>query len=228
MKLHYTKLLLFFFTLNILLTSYHAHNKNKPSITPHHTRSTTSRLLSEYDTESSIYDSDDEIDSVKEIFERQASQRLREYDESSLKNFITTENYLDATIIVERVKVLYESLPKEDLTSKGYFKFHTYRGMGEEEGTQCLLQEAKIIVEESVERASKETIKATATEMQTIQAGKLAQITETSYNLYSAIGYSVLDILIIVLVMIIIYLVLHYRRKKKMNKKAQYTKLLNQ
>ncbi|EWC91187.1 hypothetical protein PFNF54_00008 [Plasmodium falciparum NF54] len=58
-----------------------AHNKNKPSITPHHTRSTTSRLLSEYDTESSIYDSDDEIDSVKEIFERQASQRLREYDE---------------------------------------------------------------------------------------------------------------------------------------------------
>ncbi|ETW45875.1 hypothetical protein PFMALIP_06057 [Plasmodium falciparum MaliPS096_E11] len=81
MKLHYTKLLLFFFTLNILLTSYHAHNKNKPSITPHHTRSTTSRLLSEYDTESSIYDSDDEIDSVKEIFERQTSRRFEEYEE---------------------------------------------------------------------------------------------------------------------------------------------------
>ncbi|KNG74076.1 rifin [Plasmodium falciparum IGH-CR14] len=81
MKLHYTKLLLFFFTLNILLTSYHAHNKNKPSITPHHTRSTTSRLLSEYDTESSIYDSDEEIDSVKEIFERQTSRRFEEYEE---------------------------------------------------------------------------------------------------------------------------------------------------
>ncbi|KYN93003.1 rifin, partial [Plasmodium reichenowi] len=45
---------------------------------------------------------------------------------------------------------------------------------------------------------------------------------------YSAIGYSVLAILIIVLVMLIIYLVLRYRRKKKKNKKAQYTKLLNQ
>ncbi|SCM18891.1 PIR protein, putative [Plasmodium sp.] len=81
MKLHYTKILLFFFPLNILLTSYHSHNKNKPSITPHHTRSTTSRLLSEYDTESSIYDSDEEINSVKEIFERQTSRRFEEYEE---------------------------------------------------------------------------------------------------------------------------------------------------
>ncbi|SOS81893.1 PIR protein, putative [Plasmodium sp.] len=81
MKLHCSKILLFFFPLNILLTSYHAHNKNKPSITPHHTRSTTSRLLSEYDTESSIYDSDEEINSVKEIFERQTSRRFEEYEE---------------------------------------------------------------------------------------------------------------------------------------------------
>ncbi|SCM18762.1 PIR protein, putative [Plasmodium sp.] len=81
MKLHYTKILLFFFPLKILLTSYNAHNKNKPSITPHHTRTTTSRLLSEYDTESSIYDSDEEINSVKEIFERQTSRRFEEYEE---------------------------------------------------------------------------------------------------------------------------------------------------
>ncbi|KNC37282.1 rifin [Plasmodium falciparum RAJ116] len=81
MKLHYTKILLFFFPLNILLTSYHAHNKNKPSITPNHTRTTTSRLLSEYDTESSIYDNDEEMKSVKEIFERQTSQRFEEYQE---------------------------------------------------------------------------------------------------------------------------------------------------
>ncbi|EUT67474.1 hypothetical protein PFAG_06108, partial [Plasmodium falciparum Santa Lucia] len=57
------------------------HNKNKPSITPNHTRTTTSRLLSEYDTESSIYDSDEEINSVKEIFERQTSRRFEEYEE---------------------------------------------------------------------------------------------------------------------------------------------------
>ncbi|SOV84111.1 rifin PIR protein, putative [Plasmodium reichenowi] len=53
-------------------------------------------------------------------------------------------------------------------------------------------------------------------------------IETTSYNFYAAIGYSVLAILIIVLIMVIIYLILRYRRKNKMNKKSQYTKLLNQ
>ncbi|SOV81643.1 rifin PIR protein, putative [Plasmodium reichenowi] len=48
---------------------------------PLNTLTTTSRVLSESDTESSIYDNDEEINSVKEIFERQTSQRLREYDE---------------------------------------------------------------------------------------------------------------------------------------------------
>ncbi|SOV83739.1 PIR protein [Plasmodium reichenowi] len=79
MKLHYSKILLFLLPLNILLTSYHEHNKNKPSITPHHTQ--TNRSLCESDTESSIYDNDEEINSVKEIFERQTSQRFEEYQE---------------------------------------------------------------------------------------------------------------------------------------------------
>ncbi|CDO61824.1 rifin, partial [Plasmodium reichenowi] len=62
-----------------------------------------------------------------------------------------------------------------------------------------------------------------------VEEGKAAAIAveHAKYtHLYNAIGYSVLAILIIVFVMIIIYLVLRYRRKKKMNKKAQYTKLL--
>ncbi|SOV78682.1 rifin PIR protein, putative [Plasmodium reichenowi] len=79
MKQHYTKIFLFVIPLNILITLYHMHNKNKPSITPHHTQ--TNRSLCESDTESSIYDNDEDMESVKEIFERQASQRLREYDE---------------------------------------------------------------------------------------------------------------------------------------------------
>ncbi|KOB86421.1 hypothetical protein PFDG_02075, partial [Plasmodium falciparum Dd2] len=61
MKLHCSKILLFALALNILLTSYYAHNKNKPSITSHHTPRYTSRVLSECDTESSIYDNDEEI-----------------------------------------------------------------------------------------------------------------------------------------------------------------------
>ncbi|CDO61652.1 rifin [Plasmodium reichenowi] len=74
MKQHYTKILLFVLPLNILL-----HNKNKPYITPHHTQ--TNRSLCESDAQSSIYDKDADMKSVKENFDRQTSQRLREYDE---------------------------------------------------------------------------------------------------------------------------------------------------
>ncbi|ETW35098.1 hypothetical protein PFTANZ_04199 [Plasmodium falciparum Tanzania (2000708)] len=81
MKLHYSKILLFSLPLNILLTSYHVHSKNKPHTTPHHTPTTTSRVLSECDTQSSIHDNDEEINSVKEVFDRQTSQRFEEYQE---------------------------------------------------------------------------------------------------------------------------------------------------
>ncbi|SOV83986.1 rifin PIR protein, putative [Plasmodium reichenowi] len=76
MKLYYSKILLFVIPLNILVNTH-----RKTYNTPHHTPTTTSRVLSECDTQSSIYDKDEEIISVKEIFDRRTSQRLREYDE---------------------------------------------------------------------------------------------------------------------------------------------------
>ncbi|SOV78706.1 rifin PIR protein, putative [Plasmodium reichenowi] len=80
MKLHYSEILLFFFPLNILITLYHAHNnENKPSITPHDTL--TNRSLCECDIQSSIYDKDAEMKSVKENFDRLTSQRFEEYEE---------------------------------------------------------------------------------------------------------------------------------------------------
>ncbi|SOV78656.1 rifin PIR protein, putative [Plasmodium reichenowi] len=82
MKLYYSKILLFVFTLNILIISLlNVYSKNKIYITSHHTPIYTSRVLSECDTESSIYDNDEDMESVKEIFERQASQRFEEYEE---------------------------------------------------------------------------------------------------------------------------------------------------
>ncbi|SPJ13176.1 rifin PIR protein,putative [Plasmodium sp. DRC-Itaito] len=81
MKLHYSKIFLFFLRLNILLTLYQVYNNKEPHTTPHHTPTTTSRVLSECDTESSIYDKDEEMKSVKEKFERQTSQRFEEYEE---------------------------------------------------------------------------------------------------------------------------------------------------
>ncbi|CDO61880.1 rifin [Plasmodium reichenowi] len=83
------------------------------------------------------------------------------------------------------------------------------------------------VVQTITERASDIAVEA-GNAAKTVQADELAKITAESSQLYSAIGYSVLAILIIVVVMIIIYLILRYRRKKKMSKRAQYTKLLNQ
>nr|SPJ13342.1 rifin PIR protein,putative [Plasmodium sp. DRC-Itaito] len=79
MKLNYFKILLFFILLNILVTLYQAHNTNKPYITPHNTQS--NRSLCECDTQSSNYNNDEDIKSVKERFSRQTSQRFEEYDE---------------------------------------------------------------------------------------------------------------------------------------------------
>ncbi|KNC37748.1 rifin [Plasmodium falciparum RAJ116] len=81
MKLHCSKILLFALPLNILITSSNVNTHKKPSITPHHTPITTSRVLSECDLYIPKYDNDAEMKSVKGTFDRQASQRFEEYEE---------------------------------------------------------------------------------------------------------------------------------------------------
>nr|SPJ13414.1 rifin PIR protein, putative [Plasmodium sp. DRC-Itaito] len=79
MKLYFSNILLFVIRLNILVTSYQAHNTNKPYITPHHTQ--TNRSLCECDTQSSNYDKDTGMKSVMEQFVARTSQRFQEYKE---------------------------------------------------------------------------------------------------------------------------------------------------
>ncbi|CAD48958.1 rifin [Plasmodium falciparum NF54] len=322
MKLHYSKILLFLIPLNTLVTSSsYVHNKNKPYITPRHTPICTSRVLSECDKQSSIYDNDADMKSVKENFERQTTQRLREYDERmkdkrkkrkeernkniqkiidkdkmekslaekveigclrcgcglggvaasvglfgglgtygwksaaiatatnaamaeatakgaeagvktlidklkeafpipnlfdpSFEKAITTETYCNEALISGAVKQKYELLCAKGSSCENYSLFSHYRSGGEAEGARALVEGVKKIVGEAMGKASEETLKATESQMASLKSGKLAEISETSYSSYRAIGYSVLAILIIVLVMIIIYLVLRYRRKKK-------------
>ncbi|SOV81629.1 rifin PIR protein, putative [Plasmodium reichenowi] len=81
MKLHYPKIIFFVIPLNIFLKSYHVHNKKKLYITPHHIPICTSRVLSECDIQSSIYDKDADMKSVKERFDDRTSQRFEEYEE---------------------------------------------------------------------------------------------------------------------------------------------------
>ncbi|CDO61609.1 rifin [Plasmodium reichenowi] len=325
MKLHYPKILLFALPITILLTLYHEHNKNKPYITRHHTQ--TNRSLCECDLESSIYDKDADMKSVKEIFDRRTSQRLREYDErmqdkrqkrkedrdkniqkivekdkmdkslaekvekgclrcgcalggvaasvglfgglgiygwktsaiaaaakakgakegvkilisslntelrieellgSPLKEFITTENYLDATIIIGHIEQQYKTCFATGSRYEQILLYSRYKSMSEAQRITTALHDAKISVGEAVEKAREMTISVTKSQMASLEADELSKITTASTQLYSAIGYSVLAIVIIILIMVIMYLILRRRRKKKMNKKAQYTKLLNQ
>ncbi|SPJ11724.1 PIR protein [Plasmodium sp. DRC-Itaito] len=79
MKQHYSKILLFLFPLNILLTLYQIYNTNKPYITPHHTQ--TNRSLCECDIQSSNYDKDTGMKSVMQQFVDRTSQRFQEYKE---------------------------------------------------------------------------------------------------------------------------------------------------
>ncbi|SOS81687.1 PIR protein, putative [Plasmodium sp.] len=81
----------------------------------------------------------------------------------------------------------------------------------------------------TVAKTAAETAGKTAAENVTASGikSKIAEV-NTTYAIYqNAIIASTVAILVIVLVMVIIYLILRYRRKKKMNKKLQYTKLLN-
>ncbi|CDO61952.1 rifin [Plasmodium reichenowi] len=357
MKLHYTKILLFFFPLNILVTSLsNAHNKkNKPSITPHHTPTITSRVLSECDTESSIYDNED-MESVKENFERQTSQRFEEYQErmkkkrqkrkeqrdkniqkiihkdkmeknlaekiekgclmcgcglgsvagsvglfggiainiwksgaleaaiakaitegtakiaaaanaagateimklikstffidklgeTSLQSIFTTKTYTDVASITEAVYNQYVQKCIIGSSGKLVSRFgdanrHIAICKSVWNQTSAVSKKGQHISELEVIQKTVETMMsnaegpakaaaeiAEAAEKATIKAAEEKAIEAASTQLYGAIGYSILAILIIVLIMIIIYLILRYRRKKKMKKKAQYTKLLNE
>ncbi|CDO61537.1 rifin [Plasmodium reichenowi] len=79
MKVHYINILLFALPLNVLVKLCHEHNQRNHKSTTSHTQ--TNRSLCECDIQSSNYDKDAQIKSVKENFDRKTSQRLREYDE---------------------------------------------------------------------------------------------------------------------------------------------------
>ncbi|SOS81738.1 PIR protein, putative [Plasmodium sp.] len=80
MTVHYINISFFAHPLNILV-----HCKNKPYNTPH-TSTTTSRVLSERDIYTSIYDNDEDMKSVKDNFDRQTSQRFEEYEQRMITN----------------------------------------------------------------------------------------------------------------------------------------------
>ncbi|SPJ10429.1 rifin PIR protein,putative [Plasmodium sp. DRC-Itaito] len=313
MKLQFTRILLFAFLLNIMLTSYKVNTHRKTYVTQHHTTRYISRALSECDIQSSIYDNDVDMKCVKEVFDRQTSQRFEEYEERMKEKRQKHKEQRDKNIqeIIEEDKMeksLVEKIEKSCLrcgcglggvaASVGLFgglgiygwemaevaavaqkgtaagidavikAFKTKFGLETISGVplntvlnannfkhpmrlyQLVQGEYNIVCKAEASKGTsllcsykrsifQETYKAIVVDAQTVandagqaaatvEAGELAKVAAESSHLYSAIGYSVLSILIIVLILVIVYLVLRYRRKTKMKKKTQYTKLLNQ
>ncbi|EWC73420.1 surface antigen [Plasmodium falciparum UGT5.1] len=340
MKLHCSKILLFLLPLNILVTSLsNVHNKNKPYITQH-TPTTTSRLLSEKDTQSLNYDNDAEMKSMKEIFNRQTSQRFEEYEEriqekrqkrkeqrdkniqkiiekdkmekslaekvekgclrcgcglggvaasvglfgglgiygwktaatatamaegavksvaaaeaariaagikavisgierefsvstvgvQGLQSLFTAQNYNNVINIARAINSEYKAsscLISGPVTDKSICPWvmrnfvsqgnsgSTYKSI--EIGVTSIVSKAETVAETAAKKATEEAIKASTDAVESAYAA-----------CQTAIIASVVAILVIVLVMVIIFLILRYRRKKKLNEKQQYTKLLNQ
>ncbi|SOV75773.1 rifin PIR protein, putative [Plasmodium reichenowi] len=340
MKLHYSRKLLFALPLNIFVTSSsNVYNKNKPYITTRHIPIYTSRVFRKCDTQSSNYDKDADMKSVKKNFDRQTSQRFEEYEErmkvkrqkdkeqrdknaeqiiekdkmdkslaekgcleygcglegvaesvglfgglgmygwkttalaaakkaamvegtakgaatgvakvielinldfglstlgaQTLETVLNVINYTNEKLISESIYMQYQSTclcidpgpvtvdlepicisvgdkSVPELGDQGVF-LKEIKVI--ETAVRTIVSKAKNVAVEALKRATEEVIKISTAAVKYIFA---------SYQI--AIIASVVAILVIVLVMVFIYLILRYRRKKRMNKKAKYTKLLN-
>ncbi|SOS77579.1 PIR protein, putative [Plasmodium sp. gorilla clade G1] len=118
MKVHYINILLFVPPLNILVTLCHVSSKKKPYIT-HNTPSTkaiiTPRTLCECECYApSNYDNDPEMKEVMENYNRQASQRFKEYDERMNKNRQKCKDQCDKEI----QKIILKEKIEKELTEK--------------------------------------------------------------------------------------------------------------
>ncbi|SOS76413.1 rifin [Plasmodium sp. gorilla clade G1] len=129
---------------------------------------------------------------------------------SDIKNFVTPTNYFNQMSFATFVQGVHNT-KCADVSSRELF-CKVLLNPGQEEFSKGAARIAKVAGEIAQDKIATETAKFA---------------TNTSI-LTNTIIVSIVAILVIVLVMVIIYLILRYRRKKKINKKLQYTKLLKQ
>ncbi|SOS77878.1 PIR protein, putative [Plasmodium sp. gorilla clade G1] len=157
-----------------------------------------------------------------------------------LESILTAQKYDDVSLISESIYMQYKStcLPQyvghgADLSKPICHTVYTLdfvQGKVHVPGSlQGSIKKAlEKIVAEAKSNAVSETANVTTRQTAVFESRNIAAVDATYASYQTAIVASVVAILVIVLVMLIIYLILRYRRKKKMNKKLQYTKLLNQ
>ncbi|SOS81713.1 PIR protein, putative [Plasmodium sp.] len=154
----------------------------------------------------------------KAIFGLENAFRLEKLDGVPLQKIITEQNFKDVNILGQLIQNEYNRLSDLSLIDESSI-FSLYE--------QTFSGKSEMIIKSIAGNAKTAAMNAGA-EANRVTEIEIAAVETTSTDLYFAIAYSVIAILIIVLIMVIIYLILRYRRKKKLNKKLQYTKLLNQ
>ncbi|SOS76899.1 PIR protein, putative [Plasmodium sp. gorilla clade G1] len=171
---------------------------------------------------------------VAEVIARLETLGINELFTNPLGSFISETNYNQASYITNIVNMQYRITCKRGLSSTSSI-CDTMEKWNLLEGPHYLDVQMQTVIGDKVTnvvteaKTIAEAVAKTATENVTKEAIKtnIAEVKATYAICQNAIIASTVAILVIVLVMVIIYLILRYRRKKKMNKKLQYTKLLN-
>ncbi|EUR74245.1 hypothetical protein PFBG_01601 [Plasmodium falciparum 7G8] len=150
------------------------------------------------------------IEGVKGIWE------LGHVSGVNVENIVTSTNFSDQNLLGQALQTL-----ANDICGEGGVAHEKYFCLLADDKNaarfaQGIAKQARAVAIKAGKEAAKITTEETT-------AANMA-----SSNLYLAIGYSVIAIVVIALVMLIIYLILRYRRKKKMQKKLQYIKLLKE
>ncbi|CDO61963.1 rifin [Plasmodium reichenowi] len=157
---------------------------------------------------------------------------------SKMELFINKINYNKVKLISDAINMHYEMkcLPNYKVSGVDTSMCEIIQKVGLVPGTSN--------VDISTEASINIAVEKIVTHSQSVAAAKVGEITtaktaafektkmaavEAGFNSsITSINASIITILIIVLIMVIIYLILRYRRKKKMNKKLQYIKLLKE
>ncbi|ETW33436.1 hypothetical protein PFTANZ_05845 [Plasmodium falciparum Tanzania (2000708)] len=152
--------------------------------------------------------------------------RLQKLGGKTLQVAITSETYNDPEFFVFQIMGEYTSYLDTgiDNSNGGFRIFHELLLDNSAKIKQSISATAQDVAKKAGQAATETTNETT----QVLTMERTTEITGVATNYSTAIIASIIAIVVIVLVMIIIYLILRYRRGKKMRKKLQYIKLLNE
>ncbi|ETW45244.1 hypothetical protein PFNF135_00166 [Plasmodium falciparum NF135/5.C10] len=164
---------------------------------------------------------------------------IKQLGSQTLETLFTSTTYTNISDLPYSIYMQYQgscippyTLPSSDKAiCSTVSKLNLVPGYGQTnaQSTQAIIESnVKKLLAEATAAAEAKKTEMTSTMTATFTTEKTDAVHAIYMGYHTAIIASVVVILVIVLVMAIIYLILRYRRKKKMNKKLQYVKLLKE